>query len=390
MKKRSIITLILVVATLLSSLVRVSAQATPSTPNGSIIAVPSATTGQPVLVLKTPKEAAAATLDLIKITQADTDFVGPGQHPGLVADLATLQDAANNVIQDDGKDAAATASLVSKFLTAINTNISRVKGIANRDTETPVSKAKCRALQMQLTAIRLSFHPDAPAKTSSTSAPNPNSKMVMPKAISPANPADTSSSAPLDASTNNSDTTTSRLETTQKALKKALASINKAATANHGGFIEQTRADTTLAVADVAAALTYVKDHPEIDTLTPGMVPADRPKFTLVSIPSYDIGADGKGKSPYADATVDSLDAALRPLFDEPKGDKPVLRLGDIGGNRDKLIADIKQALADLIAAFDFAHNRATTSAPAPATSSTPLQMVGVVGFEPTASTSRT
>jgi hypothetical protein len=237
-----------------------------------------------------PKVAANAILDLIQAERADTDFVSPTVHTLMYGDLATLEDAAKSVIHDDGQDAEYTAKLVSAFVTSINENIARVNNTANRPNETAEVKTKCQQIQRKLSAIRRSFQPDAPASAAKIGSTT-DSKMVLPTASS-------------------ANTTTARLQAAQTELKKALTSLNKSQTANHGGLIEKGRADATLAVADVGTALAYVKDHPELEPLPPGAPPTDQEKFAPAALPSNQIAANGKPKSPNVAA---AMDAATRP-----------------------------------------------------------------------------
>jgi hypothetical protein len=175
------------------------------------------------------------------------------------------------------------------------------------------------------------------------------------------------------AATSTPPTTTQRLTTAQNDLKKALASLTKSVPANHGGFIEKARTDATQTSTDIAAALEYLKAHPEMDPPIPGIPPTDKEKFSATTIPSYEIGANGKGKSPNMDAAVESLNGALREFLDDSPSDAPRLLVPELDGSRDKIMGDICQANADVLAAFEFANNRKATPSTSPA-SGTPAK----------------
>ncbi len=299
--------------------------------------------------LKKPGEAAHDILALIQFERADTAFISTTNHPGILADLSTLESAANAMIKDDGKDAEATQNLANALAAAINLNISRVNSTFNRPNETAENKAKCRQMQLDLTAIRVSFQPVPPAGAVTVS--KADSKMVPPKDAAAAPKAET---------------TTTRLEAAQAELNKALASLEKSNPNNHGGFIEKARTDAGQAITDLSAAQAYLKEHPEQDPLTPGTPPTDKQKFSPAAVPSFEILPTGAKRSPNIDNAIDDLNAALLIFMDTPKGQPSVLvLLGDLDGNRDKIMADINQANADILAALNFAHARNGGAAPA-------------------------
>lgn len=329
-------------------------------------AVISTSTGsKPAPKLKTPEEAADDILKIISDTRADSDYVGPNVHSGLLTDLSSLETAADAVRKDDKKDAGATEALINKFIEVINQTIGRANSIRNRAGETAIDQNKSQQLQKRLSAARVSFHPDVPAKTS------PPAGSASPVVASGINTEKTADSAivrpgPIPSSkpalVAKSETTAERLTVVQTELKKALAALNKSVPANHGGFIEKARTDATRALEDLTTAIKQVQEHPELNTITPGILLSEKQKFSLATIPSYEIGANGKGKSPNMDAAVDSLNAVLRSFIDFPKDGTPRFLVGEINGARDKILADICQVNDDVLSAFEYAHNRSSTS----------------------------
>jgi hypothetical protein len=176
--------------------------------------------------------------------------------------------------------------------------------------------------------------------------------------------------APL---TNPAATAQGRLDAIQKALGQVQDSLAKATTTNHGGFVEKARDDVKLALADVNDASAYVKAHPEINTLPAG--PASATDTRLAAFTIIPTGNRVPGLNLIA--AVDSLNAATNQLINNPAPNYHGPVLGDIGGSRAKIIADISKTGSDILAAINSANPTPTGRRGGPV--STQLQPTTVV-----------
>jgi len=100
-----------------------------------------------------PKAVAAAALDIVKSTVADTAYVGPDSHPGLAINLAGLERAARAVSDDNGRNAAATTTKNIALFEAIKSSADYATSIASRNVETADSKEKSRSLAAKLRSL---------------------------------------------------------------------------------------------------------------------------------------------------------------------------------------------------------------------------------------------
>ncbi len=146
-------------------------------------------------------------------------------------------------------------------------------------------------------------------------------------------------------------TTLGRLRATQSAITQITRNLGPqsylvapANTVAYGGYFERARADVQAAQSDVNAAIAFVNGHPELDPLLPGpakieitppKLPAVRPNAVSGALP----------------VVVDGLSIALAPMLNDPAPDNQGFVLGDVGGFRAKIIADLGRAGADFATA---------------------------------------
>ncbi len=159
-------------------------------------------------------------------------------------------------------------------------------------------------------------------------------------------------------------TAQAHLEATQRALDAAQAGLN-ATVGNFGGFMEKAFAAVTQAQADVTEALAYVKAHPEINSLPTGPVSAEASAADPVqSLQNVAIPAKPASGFPWMWRAWTALNTALSDLANNTATDYRGPIVGDLGGYRVKIIADIGLARADVVAAFNFVNVKSGTPAP--------------------------
>ncbi len=111
----------------------------------------------------------------------------------------------------------------------------------------------------------------------------------------------------------------------------------------HGGYFARAKEDLAGALAATAEAIAYVNAHPEIQMLANGPAPKDEPKAP--ALPKLTDATYARVDFLLA---VDTLNVALAALVNDPAPDYRGPILGDLGGHRSKIIADIAQVGADL------------------------------------------
>ncbi len=139
---------------------------------------------------------------------------------------------------------------------------------------------------------------------------------------------DPPSKTPADAQ----DAIVDRLITSEGHLQAALASLNKASGNNKGGYDIKGREDLAQAIADITHAIDYAKTHAEI-------APLPAPEARLDITAQVQVSRNHPNAAPNLGRALDSLSAALEELHKTPGG--------NIGGFRDKVLADIQLAAAD-------------------------------------------
>jgi hypothetical protein len=100
-----------------------------------------------------PKEAAAAALEIISSTRKDTAFVGGDNHPGLVVSFNKLERIARVLVEDDGKSPAAFEGRTKGFVEAVHETADLADSIATRNSESSVARTKSRELATKLLAL---------------------------------------------------------------------------------------------------------------------------------------------------------------------------------------------------------------------------------------------
>jgi hypothetical protein len=210
-----------------------------------------------------------------------------------------------------------------------------------------------------------------------------------PGTVSPASKSSDTLATTTPAST--SDNSTTRLNDVQSALTKAQAALDRATLSTHGGFVQKAQAEIKQALKYVAAGLTYIEAHPEADALQnapatqasspdqpasppgygtysqaqpeanpPPLAPTDDtgPFVKPASPPSYSLRADGSQISPNLAHAMTALDEALTKL-EKPQataGDNsPTFTIGDLDGNRNRILSCISRANTDILSAYNYA-----------------------------------
>ena len=100
-----------------------------------------------------PKEAAAAALQIINSTRQDTGYVGAGNHPGLVVSFNKLERIARVLVDDDGKSPAALENRTKAFVDAVRETAEFADSLATRNDESSGARAKSRELATKLLAL---------------------------------------------------------------------------------------------------------------------------------------------------------------------------------------------------------------------------------------------
>jgi hypothetical protein len=172
-----------------------------------------------------------------------------------------------------------------------------------------------------------------------------------------------------------SPTAQAHLDVAQTAVKTALAALARATTVPHGGYVEKAMVEVNKTADDLTQATAYVKAHPEANALANGPAPAETApaKFTVAPPTARGARAGGGGAAQTNMLTaLDALNAALNE-FMNPVGSSyhgPIM--GDLGGFRQTIMADISQANADVLGGINYANGSGVPAVPAPASTSAP------------------
>jgi len=155
-----------------------------------------------------------------------------------------------------------------------------------------------------------------------------------------------------------------RLSAAQQSLQPSLAILATAAIRNHGGFVENATAQVNQALADITAATSYLDTHPNANILLAGPAASANPVVPPASIPDFDRTTFGGDKSPNMVIPLTDFNVALR-QFARPDSASTDPIPGDLGGYRDKIIQDLTQASAQIIAGMDYSRRHPARSIPA-------------------------
>jgi hypothetical protein len=164
---------------------------------------------------------------------------------------------------------------------------------------------------------------------------------------------------PVDASS--ATTAQAHLSAAQAEIRTATFDLGKMINPNlnprlapgpNGGYVEKALADLVQASVDSANATAYITAHPEVDALSTGPAAADALKMP----PMPAVIMRNPSLNDHLALGVISLTAALRNLVNNPAPDYHGPVLGDLGGNRAKIIADLARAGADLSAAAEYSY----------------------------------
>ena len=189
------------------------------------------------------------------------------------------------------------------------------------------------------------------------------------------NPATAPAAATTVAKFQPGDTLLNRLAALRADVEAARTALSQAPKPVHGGFVEKTLADVDRTLADVGKAVDYVHAHPEIDPLSAWMADDSMRGAMAKTPPVLPLYAGRSGvrrgqyfvqKSAAANSNLTVAYAALHDAWFEFSSARPEVKpyqVGDIGGFRNTIRADLTQAEADLIAGLDYAHAPATPGA---------------------------
>ncbi len=132
-----------------------------------------------------------------------------------------------------------------------------------------------------------------------------------------------------------------------------------------GGYVPKLTADLQRVYDSIARALTYLRDHPEADTLGTGQATPEPSAVRRLKAPASAtaLPVRKQGNAPRINAdTLSYLNSALESLMNNPAPDYRGPVLGDLGGHRGKIMDGIGVALNDALAAIDLAYS----TSPAP------------------------
>lgn len=135
-----------------------------------------------------------------------------------------------------------------------------------------------------------------------------------------------------------------RLTTAQRSLDQALAALNRATSSKTQPRYETAVRYLNQAQAHIAEALAYLQAHPELNALPPGPAPTENPVARPVSIPS-----SNRVPSVNLLAAVEELNTALSQFLNNSASASRTPVLGDLGGFREKIMADIDRVSAEVI-----------------------------------------
>ncbi len=158
-----------------------------------------------------------------------------------------------------------------------------------------------------------------------------------------------------------SPTASARLEVAQKNLTAAAAALARGHANLYGGYVEKAGVAVHQALADVAAATAYLKEHPGENTLPAGPAPEDKTKIVPTLFPEME-------RIPginLMEANL-ALNLALVEFLNNPGRSYHGPVIGDLGGFRAKIMTDINQASAALVAGALVAEKNAEQPPPPP------------------------
>ena len=136
------------------------------------------------------------------------------------------------------------------------------------------------------------------------------------------------------------------LTAAKTSLDTAKLALAAATTKDHGGYVEKARTQVNQAMSNLAAASTYIAEHPDVGN-QPAVLSAAASAATF-----NDAGLTHEGQ-PSMYRALDNIMAAYTQLQTSPGG--------DLGGYRDRTLEDLHQAAADTIAGIRVVEH--TTSA---------------------------
>ena len=136
----------------------------------------------------------------------------------------------------------------------------------------------------------------------------------------------------LAATTQSSADQIDHLTASQKAIAAAVLALRRATTNNHAGYVEKARANIEQATNDMNAATAYAGAHPELAGTPLAESPAS--SASIAAIQAFDFPKPNNQASMVA--ALKSIQTAASTLEQAPGG--------NLGGYRDKLIADLNDA----------------------------------------------
>lgn len=159
-----------------------------------------------------------------------------------------------------------------------------------------------------------------------------------------------------------SSTAEARLTAAQHALLQTQAALGRANAALYAGNLEKAQAAVNQTLTDVAAALTYVRAHPELNALPAGPAPADTSPVRPAALPAGE-------RTPGVNlmAALEGLNLALNEFLNNPAPDYRGPVIGELGGFREKIMADIGSATAAVRAGIRAASSTANANLRGPA-----------------------
>ncbi len=163
------------------------------------------------------------------------------------------------------------------------------------------------------------------------------------------------------------------LDAAQRAVDQALAALKRAATNdNHGRYDQAATTDLAAVAADLANAAQYVKAHPDANALASGPAPAGTVLEKIMVMPAAARGPGGTRSGAVVQTNMitafDSLNAALNEFIIPTAPDYKGPIMGDFGGIRAKIIADLERANTNVLAGINYANGVIRNPAPSAAT----------------------
>jgi hypothetical protein len=137
-----------------------------------------------------------------------------------------------------------------------------------------------------------------------------------------------------------------RLAAAQLALESAQAALARTNASLYGENLAKAKAATAQALVDLTAALAFVRSHPTLNVLPNGPAPAETPVAHPLALPAGD-SLPGVNLL----TAVEGLNVALNQLLNNPAPDYHGPVMTELGGFREKIMADIGRASVALFAA---------------------------------------